>query len=80
MQARDHRLSQPSTSTHYPRPSNTATPSNNMRMPSLMYGTAWKGAKTTDLVVQAVLNGFTGIDTACQPKVSTASDDDQPQA
>ena len=37
------------------------------RLPFL-YGTAWKKEATTDLVVQAVLAGFRGIDTACQPK------------
>lgn len=40
----------------------------NVKMPSLIYGTAWKKEKTADLVVQAVLSGFRGIDTACQPK------------
>eukprot|EP00959_Pyramimonas_sp_CCMP1952_P230455 4817678-Pyramimonas_sp.AAC.1 len=30
--------------------------------------TAWKKERTTDLVVQAVMEGFRGIDTACQPK------------
>uniref|UniRef100_A0A061R8E8 Aldo keto reductase n=1 Tax=Tetraselmis sp. GSL018 TaxID=582737 RepID=A0A061R8E8_9CHLO len=34
----------------------------------LLYGTAWKKERTTDLVVQAVVSGFRGIDTACQPK------------
>ena len=33
-----------------------------------LYGTAWKKERTTDLVLQAVLAGFRGIDTACQPK------------
>ncbi|CAE7540832.1 cpr-c2 [Symbiodinium natans] len=33
-----------------------------------LYGTAWKEAATTDLVVKAVRAGFRGIDTACQPK------------
>lgn len=37
----------------------------------MLYGTAWKGAQTTSLVVQAVLQGFRGIDTAGQPKVSS---------
>jgi diketogulonate reductase-like aldo/keto reductase len=36
--------------------------------PKIIYGTAWKKDKTTDLVVQAVLSGFRAIDTACQPK------------
>lgn len=40
----------------------------NVKMPALIYGTAWKKEHTSDLVVQAVLNGFRGIDTACQPK------------
>jgi diketogulonate reductase-like aldo/keto reductase len=39
-----------------------------VEMPRLIYGTAWKKEKTTNLVVQAVLQGFRGIDTACQPK------------
>ncbi|MBA3721233.1 MAG: aldo/keto reductase [Parachlamydiaceae bacterium] len=37
-------------------------------MPRLIYGTAWKKDKTTELVIKAVKNGFRGIDTACQPK------------
>jgi len=37
-------------------------------MPKIMYGTAWKKERTTELVIQAVLQGFRGIDTACQPK------------
>lgn len=40
----------------------------NIKMPSLLYGTAWKKEHTADLVVQAILSGFRGIDTACQPK------------
>lgn len=39
-----------------------------MKIPSLVYGTAWKQEKTADLVEMAVLAGFRGIDTACQPK------------
>jgi len=34
----------------------------------MLYGTAWKKERTADLVMQAVLSGFRGIDTACQPK------------
>lgn len=34
----------------------------------MLYGTAWKQERTTSLCVAAVLSGFTGIDTACQPK------------
>ena len=37
-------------------------------IPALVYGTAWKKEATSDLVYQALSNGFTGIDTACQPK------------
>ncbi len=39
-----------------------------MKTPPLIYGTAWKKERTADLVVQAVMSGFRGIDTACQPK------------
>lgn len=37
-------------------------------MPRLIYGTAWKKETTNQLVIKAVLHGFRGIDTACQPK------------
>lgn len=40
----------------------------NVRMPALIYGTAWKKEHTVELVEMAVLSGFRGIDTACQPK------------
>jgi diketogulonate reductase-like aldo/keto reductase len=36
--------------------------------PSLLYGTAWKGARTAGLVERALELGFRGLDTACQPK------------
>lgn len=39
-----------------------------MKMPPILYGTAWKKEKTAALVVQAVEVGFRGIDTAGQPK------------
>ncbi len=39
-----------------------------VKMPKIIYGTAWKKERTTELVVQAVQAGFRGIDTACQPK------------
>ncbi|MGR7995396.1 aldo/keto reductase family protein [Xanthobacter sp. ZOL 2024] len=39
-----------------------------VRMPRLLYGTAWKKERTADLVAQALRAGFRGIDTACQPK------------
>ena len=38
------------------------------RMPSLVYGTAWKKDQTRILVKQALLAGFRGVDTAAQPK------------
>lgn len=34
----------------------------------MLYGTAWKKAQTTPLVLQAFDAGFRGVDTACQPK------------
>lgn len=37
-------------------------------MPGIIYGTAWKKERTADRVVSALLAGFRGIDTACQPK------------
>jgi diketogulonate reductase-like aldo/keto reductase len=39
-----------------------------VRMPKIIYGTAWKKERTSALVEQAVGEGFRGIDTACQPK------------
>lgn len=47
-----------------------AAASESLAGPSLpfLYGTAWKKEATADLVVQAVREGFRGIDTACQPK------------
>ncbi len=44
------------------------TTSEKVKMPKLIYGTAWKKDKTTELVIKAVKLGFKGIDTACQPK------------
>lgn len=38
------------------------------RMPKLLYGTAWKGDRTADLVYAALRAGFRGVDTAAQPK------------
>jgi len=46
----------------------TRTTNQNVQMPALIYGTAWKQERTADLVEMAVLSGFRGIDTACQPK------------
>jgi len=45
-----------------------ATTISGVEMPRLIYGTAWKKEATAPLVVSAVLAGFRGIDTACQPK------------
>uniref|UniRef100_A0A0G4I877 NADP-dependent oxidoreductase domain-containing protein n=1 Tax=Chromera velia CCMP2878 TaxID=1169474 RepID=A0A0G4I877_9ALVE len=39
-----------------------------IEMPRLVYGTAWKKETTTALVMEAVRQGFRGIDTACQPR------------
>jgi diketogulonate reductase-like aldo/keto reductase len=39
-----------------------------IRVPKIIYGTAWKKADTQRLVNLAIQNGFRGIDTACQPK------------
>ena len=36
--------------------------------PRILYGTAWKKDDTAGLVRTAILQGFRGIDTACQPK------------
>jgi len=39
-----------------------------VRVPKIIYGTAWKKSATQSLVAQALKHGFRGIDTACQPK------------
>lgn len=39
-----------------------------MRMPAIVYGTAWKEERTEPLVLQALRAGFRGIDTANQRK------------
>lgn len=39
-----------------------------LNLPPLIYGTAWKKERTAELVEKAILSGFRGIDTACQPK------------
>ena len=41
---------------------------NKIRVPRILYGTAWKNADTENLVDLALETGFRGIDTACQPK------------
>lgn len=37
-------------------------------IPPLIYGTAWKKECTVELVEKAIILGFLGVDTACQPK------------
>jgi diketogulonate reductase-like aldo/keto reductase len=39
-----------------------------VRVPRILYGTAWKKSDTGNLVRTAIRLGFRGIDTACQPK------------
>jgi len=39
-----------------------------VQVPAIIYGTAWKREKTAGLVTQAIVRGFRGVDTACQPK------------
>lgn len=39
-----------------------------VKMPSIIYGTAWKKDRTAELVIKAIKSGFRGIDTAGQPK------------
>lgn len=39
-----------------------------VRMPRILYGTAWKKTRTAELVGKALRNGFHGLDTAGQPK------------
>jgi diketogulonate reductase-like aldo/keto reductase len=39
-----------------------------VRIPGILYGTAWKKGDTERLVATAVARGFRGIDTACQPR------------
>ncbi|RXJ59993.1 aldo/keto reductase family protein [Candidatus Marinarcus aquaticus] len=40
----------------------------NVQIPALLYGTAWKKEETATLVEAALKAGFRGIDTACQPR------------
>ena len=39
-----------------------------LTLPAFVYGTAWKKEATSELVYEALCNGFTAIDTANQPK------------
>jgi diketogulonate reductase-like aldo/keto reductase len=48
--------------------SHTVKTLSGLQMPRIIYGTAWKKEKTTEYVIQAILTGFRGVDTACQPK------------
>ena len=50
------------------KPDDFVTTTAGIRMPKIIYGTAWKKERTSDLVEQAIGLGFRGIDTACQPK------------
>jgi diketogulonate reductase-like aldo/keto reductase len=50
------------------KPEDSITSTAGIKMPKLIYGTAWKKERTAALVEQAVAAGFRGIDTACQPK------------
>jgi diketogulonate reductase-like aldo/keto reductase len=49
-------------------PKNFLTSAYDVRIPRIIYGTAWKKERTAALVEQAIGLGFRGIDTACQPK------------
>lgn len=48
-----------------PQTSSSQPPTN---IPRFVYGTAWKKERSTDLVAQAIKAGFTGVDTAAQPR------------
>lgn len=49
-------------------PNDFLTSAQGVKMPPIIYGTAWKGERTAALVEQAINLGFRGIDTACQPR------------
>lgn len=49
-------------------PNHYLTSAYGVRIPRIIYGTAWKKDRTAALVEQAIGLGFRGIDTACQPK------------
>jgi diketogulonate reductase-like aldo/keto reductase len=49
-------------------PNDFFTSTYGVRIPPVIYGTAWKKDSTAALVEQAINLGFRGIDTACQPK------------
>lgn len=50
------------------KPDDFITITQGVKIPKLLYGTAWKKELTATLVEQAIRLGFRGIDTACQPK------------
>ena len=50
------------------RASSSSATASSVRMPPIVYGTAWKKERTRELVLQALQAGYRGIDTACQPK------------
>jgi hypothetical protein len=39
-----------------------------IKIPKMVYGTAWKKKRSANLVYQAIKAGFRGIDTAAQPR------------
>ena len=47
---------------------NTLVTAAGIRMPRILYGTAWKKELTDGFVQMAIRHGFRGVDTACQPK------------
>jgi diketogulonate reductase-like aldo/keto reductase len=47
---------------------NTVLTAAGIRMPRILYGTAWKKELTDGFVQMAIRHGFWGVDTACQPK------------
>ncbi len=49
-------------------PNDFFTSAYGVRIPWIIYGTAWKKDSTAALVEQSISLGFRGIDTACQPK------------
>jgi len=57
-----------STTNYFLSDKNLYTTISGVKMPKIIYGTAWKKKQTKDLVINAILNGFRAIDTACQPK------------
>lgn len=51
-----------------PHPDSSPICGTGVRMPGILYGTAWKKSDTAQLVAMALREGFRGIDTACQPR------------